>query len=96
MNFGKVIGTVISTQKSDGIQGKKYLLVQTCFPNGDLLHEYHVALDLVGSGQDEMVLISQGSSARQTEDTYQKAIDCVIVGIVDLVEKRGNFVYRKK
>lgn len=95
MNFGRVLGTVVSTQKNDGIQGKRYLLVQSCQPNGDLLNEFHIAIDLVGSGHDEMVLLSQGSSARQTQDTYQKAVDCVIIGIVDLVEKNNQFLYRK-
>jgi len=95
MIFGKVIGTVVSTQKSDGVQGKRYLLVQLCHPTGDLINEFHVAIDLVGSGHGEMVLLSQGSSARQTQDTYQKAVDCVIMGIVDLVEEKGRLVYQK-
>ncbi|MCX6090632.1 MAG: EutN/CcmL family microcompartment protein [Atribacterota bacterium] len=95
MIFGKVMGTVVSTQKSDGVQGRRYLLVQACRPNGDLLHECHIAVDLVGSGHGEMVLLSQGSSARQTQDTYQKAVDCVIMGIVDLVEEKGQFLYQK-
>jgi len=41
------------------------------------------------------VIISQGSSARQTENTYQKPVDCVIVGIVDMVEKRNKIVFKK-
>ncbi|MBP8933768.1 MAG: EutN/CcmL family microcompartment protein [Candidatus Atribacteria bacterium] len=95
MIFGKVMGTVVSTQKNDGVQGKRYLIVQSCQPNGDLLNEFHVAIDLVGSGYGEMVLLSQGSSARQTQDTYQKAVDCIIVGIVDLVEKENHLIYQK-
>jgi len=95
MIFGKVMGTVVSTQKNDGVQGKRYLIVQSCQPNGDLLNEFHVAIDLVGSGYGEMVLLSQGSSARQTQDTYQKAVDCIIVGIVDLVEKESHLIYQK-
>lgn len=95
MIFGKVMGTVVSTQKSDGMCGKRYLLVQSCQPTGDLLDEFYVAVDLVGSGYGEIVLLSQGSSARQTRDTYQKAVDCVIVGIVDLVEEENRLVYQK-
>ncbi|MDK2897528.1 MAG: hypothetical protein PWP04_1648 [Candidatus Atribacteria bacterium] len=95
MIFGKIVGTVVSTQKDDGVQGKRYLIVQSCQPNGDLLNEFHVAIDLVGSGYGEMVLLSQGSSARQTQDTYQKAVDCVVVGIVDLVEEKNCLVYQK-
>ncbi len=55
-----------------------------------------MALDLVGSGVGEVVLISRGNSARETEVTHQKALDCVIVGIVDLVEQNGQVVFRKE
>jgi microcompartment protein CcmK/EutM len=95
MIFGKVTGTVVSTQKSDGITGTKYLLVQLCDHREKLKNGYIVALDLVGAGLGEMVIIAQGSSARQTDMTYQKPIDAVIAGIVDLVEEDGVTVYRK-
>ena len=95
MIFGKVTGTVVSTQKSDSITGTKYLLVQLCDQREKLKDGYIVALDLVGAGPGEMVIIAQGSSARQTDMTYQKPIDAVIAGIVDLVEEDGVTVYRK-
>ena len=96
MIFGKVAGTVVSTIKSDSITGAKYLLVRLCSHKENLNDSYLVALDLVGSGIGEMVIVSQGSSARQSELTYQKPIDAVIVGIVDLVEEKGSTVYRKQ
>ncbi|KPJ86476.1 MAG: ethanolamine utilization protein EutN, partial [Spirochaetes bacterium DG_61] len=43
-----------------------------------------------------VIIIAQGSSSRQTETTYQKPIDAVIVGIVDLVEEKGEIVFRKQ
>ena len=95
MIFGKVTGTVVSTLKSDSITGTKYLLVQLCDQREKLKDGYIVALDLVGAGPGEMVIIAQGSSARQTDMTYQKPIDAVIAGIVDLVEMDGVTVYRK-
>lgn len=96
MLLARVVGTVVASQKNDGIQGGKYLLVQACDTRGKAKGEYLVALDLVGCGRGEVVLISQGSSARQTEFTYQKAIDCVIVGIVDRVEENGQVVFWKE
>jgi microcompartment protein CcmK/EutM len=96
MILAKVVGTVVASQKNDGITGGKYLLVRACDTRGREKGEYLVALDLVGSGRGEVVLISQGSSARQTEFTYQKAIDCVIVGIVDRIEENGQVVFRKE
>jgi microcompartment protein CcmK/EutM len=90
-----VTGTVVSTQKSDSITGTKYLLVQLCGHREKLKNGYIVALDLVGAGPGEMVIIAQGSSARQTDMTYQKPIDAVIAGIVDLVEEDGVTVFSK-
>lgn len=95
MIFAKVAGTVVSTRKSDITRGTKYLLVQLCTHTERLKGEYVVALDLVGAGYGELVIISQGSSARQTDRTFEKPIDAVVVGIVDLVEENGKVVYRK-
>ena len=95
MTFGLIIGTVVSTRKSDSIRGTKYLLVAACNEGGEARPGHVVALDLVGAGMGELVLIAQGSSARQHEMTKEKPIDAVIVGIVDLVEESGRIVYRK-
>jgi microcompartment protein CcmK/EutM len=95
MIFGKIVGTVVSTQMDEGIKGKKCLLAQTCNHKGEVDSNYLVAVDLVGAGVEEMVIISQGSSARQTESTHQKPVDCVIVGIVDMVEAYNKIVFKK-
>jgi len=95
MIFGKIVGTVVSTQIDEGIKGKKCLFAQTCNYKGEVNDNYLVAVDLVGAGVEEIVIISQGSSARQTEATYQKPVDCVIVGIVDMVEEYNKIVFKK-
>jgi microcompartment protein CcmK/EutM len=95
MLLAQVVGTVVSTQRADSIEGATYLLVQTCDQQGSLKGHYVVALDLVGAGVGEMVIIAQGSSARQTGTTFEKPIDAVIAGIVDLVEEKGSVVFRK-
>ncbi len=95
MVFAKVVGTVVSSVKEDNIDGASYLLVELCGQNGALKGDYIVALDLVGAGHSEMVLISQGSSCRQTEYTNKKPIDCVIPAIVDLVDEEGKVVFSK-
>jgi microcompartment protein CcmK/EutM len=95
MIFGQVIGTVVSSRRSDGMEGVKYLLVRTCNHRGDAGRNCIVAMDLVGAGTGEMVIVAQGSSARQTGRTYEKPIDAVIAGIVDLVEAEGEEVFRK-
>ncbi|RKX76636.1 MAG: ethanolamine utilization protein EutN [Spirochaetes bacterium] len=95
MIFGKVAGTIVSTQRSDQIEGAKYLLVELCDQKGNGKKSYLVALDPLQAGEGEMVILSQGSSCRQTQLTYQKPIDTLIVGIVDMVEERGQVAYRK-
>ena len=96
MIFGKIIGTVVSTQIDVGIKGRKCLLVQECNCKGEKVKDnYIVALDLVGAGTGEMIILSQGSSARQTEITFKKPVDAVIVGIVDMVEKGNQITFKK-
>ena len=95
MIFGKIVGTVVSTQIDEGIKGKKCLLAQMCNYKGEVDDNYLVAVDLVGAGVEEIVIISQGSSTRQTEVTHQKPVDCVIVGIVDMVEEHNKIVFKK-
>ena len=95
MVFGKVVGTVVSTQKCDTTPGIKHLLVERSSSKGEGNGDYIVALDQQGTGPGELVLIAEGSSTRQTEATYQKPVDALIVGIVDLVESHGEIIYRK-
>jgi len=95
MIFGLVVGTVVGTKRADDIRGAKFLLVAQCSSKGQPKAAPMVALDVVGAGLGELVIVSQGSSARQTEDTKEKPIDAVIVGIVDLVDESGEVVFRK-
>ena len=95
MLLAKVKGTIVSTKKADSIRGPKYLLVQVCDHREKLRKQFVVALDLVGAGVGEVVIIAQGSSARQTKMTFEKPIDAVVAGIVDLIEEKGAVTYRK-
>jgi microcompartment protein CcmK/EutM len=95
MTLGVVVGTVVATKKAGGIPGTKYLLVAQSSPRGAAKTNPLVALDVMGAGLGELVIVSQGSSARQTESTREKPVDAVVVGIVDLVEEGGSVVYRK-
>ena len=89
MLLGKVIGSVVSTQKDKALVGKKLLIVNEIDLEGNLLEDFIVAVDLVGVGAGEKVLVVTGSSARRTDETRQKAIDSVIVAKVD------NYTYKK-
>jgi len=95
MILAKVLGTVVSTRKDPGLSGLKLLLareVDGAFePAGNMV----VAVDAVGAGVGEIVLIAAGSSARLTEATQDRPVDHVICGIIDAVEIDGADVYLK-
>ena len=86
MVLGKVIGTVVATQKNSGLEGKKLLLVKAIDLNGDLLEPFVIAVDTVGVGIGERVLVVNGSSARMTDETKNRCIDSVIVAKVDTIQ----------
>ncbi|HXK61247.1 MAG TPA: EutN/CcmL family microcompartment protein [Acidobacteriota bacterium] len=93
MFLAKVIGTVVSTQKNPRFQGMKLLLIQPYITrDGELVQSGSsvVAVDSVGAGINELVMFTQGSSARLTDITRDSPTDTVIVGIVDTVEIGGK------
>jgi microcompartment protein CcmK/EutM len=94
--LARVLGTVVSTRKDPGLSGLKLLLareVDAAFkPAGNQV----VAVDAVGAGEGELVLIAAGSSARLTEATRDRPVDHVICGIVDVVEVEGEEAYTKR
>jgi ethanolamine utilization protein EutN len=95
MFMAKVIGNVVATQKHPKLQGMKLLLVQPFITrDGSLVASGSsiVAVDSVGAGCGELVLFTQGSSARLTPATKEAPVDAVIVGIVDGVELDGRMV----
>ncbi len=86
MIIGKVVGNLWATKKEKRIQGFKLLIVQEMKATGAKIDNYHIAADLVDAGINDSVLVVRGSSARQTEETKDKPIDAVIVGVIDRVD----------
>ncbi len=86
MIYGKVSGSIWATQKVETLNGLKFLIVQHHKVTGEPLDQFTVAVDGVGAGAGEMVLMAQGSSARQTPITEKKPVDAVIMAIVDRLE----------
>jgi microcompartment protein CcmK/EutM len=85
MLLGRVVGTVVATRKDPRLEGKKLLVVRPVAPDGKEEPGHLVAIDSVGAGFREMVLVVQGSSARMAEDMKNGPLDAAIVGIVDTV-----------
>ncbi len=82
MILGRVYGSVVSTHKLQTLVGSKFMLVQ-CIENNKLIDKYLVAVDGVGAGIGEDVIITQGSSARMGMRDTNAPVDALIVGIVD-------------
>ena len=95
MIFARVTGTVVCTLKDEKLVGSKLLLVQPVDLAGASKGSPLVAVDSVGAGEGELVLIVQGSSARQTTRTEGRPVDAVIFAIVDTVEQNGKTAFKK-
>ncbi len=95
MNLGKVVGTVVATRKEPSLEGLRFMLVRHLDENGKETGGQVVAVDAVGSGPGELVLVATGSSARQTLATDKKPCDAVIMAIVDSWDIGGKERYRK-
>jgi len=102
MFIGKVSGSVVSTQKIDTVVGSKLLLVQALTVKGDSPGELAdtgrvaVVIDMLGAGEGDLVLVTQGSSARLTEATRNMPTDAVVVGIIDAIQAGSREIYKKR
>jgi carbon dioxide concentrating mechanism protein CcmL len=96
MLLGRVVGTLVATQKEPSMQGFKFLVVRRVDIDGKPIEGSVVAVDGVGAGVGEVVLYATGSSARQTEATRDRPCDAVIMAIVDTWEVDGTEIYRKE
>jgi microcompartment protein CcmK/EutM len=95
MTLGRVVGTVVATQKEGRLAGFKLQVVEAVDLDLNPTGAFVVAVDAVGAGVGEIVITSAGSSARLTQVTLDKPVDAVIVGIVDTVETGGTVRYDK-
>ena len=82
MIIGRVYGSVVSTHKLESLVGYKFMLVQ-CIENRQLVDKFLVAVDGVGAGMGEDVIITTGSSARVALGKPDAPVDATIVGILD-------------
>ncbi|NBT14016.1 MAG: ethanolamine utilization protein EutN [Planctomycetia bacterium] len=97
-----VTGSVVATQKTESMTGHKMLVVEPyrlddkqrdrLVPTGRTF----VAVDTLGAGEGQFVLVTQGSSARLTPETKSLPIDAVIIGLVDTVRIEGKEVFNRK
>ncbi len=86
MILARIVGTVVSTRKDPRLEGKKLLVVKPVSPEGADEAGYLVAVDTVGAGFRETVLVVSGGSARNAAECKDRPVDAAIVGIVDSVK----------
>ena len=103
MFIARVTGHVVATAKDKTLNGQKLFVVEPLNVKYDEATGQPsslgntgraiVALDVVGAGEGQLVLVVQGSSARMTEQTKNLPADAVIIGIVDTAQYGGKTFY---
>jgi len=89
MFIAKVVGSAVSTQKVGTMVGHKLLVIEPYRINPETRADMVttgrtlIAVDTMGAGENEYVLVVQGSSARMTPETKNLPVDAVIIGIID-------------
>lgn len=102
MFVARVTGSLVSTQKVDSMVGWKLLVVEPYRLEAKerkslaTTGRTFIAVDMLGAGVGDFVLIAQGSSARLTPETRNLPIDTLITGIVDKVHVDSNCVYSRE
>lgn len=95
MRIAKVVGVAIATVKDHRLEGGKCLLVSAADSAGEEQGNPIVALDLVGAGEGELVMIAEGSSARVAAGDNNRPVDAAIVAILDSLHHNGKITYTK-
>lgn len=97
MIIGKVVGTVVASQKEEELVGMKFLAVAPIdLSTGAIKPGGVVAVDAVGAGVGEVVLYASGSSARQTTLTKNRPVDATIMAIVDTLTVGDEVIFQKE
>lgn len=86
MIIGKVTGSIVSTRKQDNLIGNKFMVIEP-LQAGSKEPKQLVAIDNIGAGIGEYVLVAQGSAARIGCNMPEAPIDAAIVGIIDDIGK---------
>lgn len=100
MILARVEGSVVATKKNGKMTGSKFLVVRPLVIDSPSATEFRpgsstlVAVDSLGAGEGEVVLIVQGSSARLGADDKDSPVDAIVIGIVDQVDLSKRNVYR--
>jgi microcompartment protein CcmK/EutM len=95
MFIARVTGLVVATMKHESLTGSKLLIVQETDVAGKTVGRPLVAVDAVDAGEGDLVLVTEGSGARQTDITRDRPVDHIIMAIVDTLQANGAVTFRK-
>ncbi len=97
-----VTGSIVATQKTEAMVGHKLLVVEPYRLDEKTRSSLvstgrtFIAVDTLGAGEGQFVLVTQGSSARLTPETKSLPIDAVVIGLVDAVRVEGKDIFSRK
>ena len=90
MKLGRVVGSVVSTQKLEGLEGIKLLLIQPLNENKEETGDVLVAMDPVQAGEGDLVFYESSKEAARAFNEWFQPGDVAIFGIVDHVDLEGE------
>ena len=86
MRLARITGNVTATVKADCLTGCSLLLADSVDAQGKLVDPGIVAVDTCGAGPGDLVLLAQGSAARQSKETSGLSVDATIIAVIDQVD----------
>jgi microcompartment protein CcmK/EutM len=95
MKIAKVVGVTVCSVKEPRLESSKMLIVCDADQSGKVSGLPYIALDVVGAGPDELVVVVEGSSARVAARESNTPVDAVIVGILDSLQFDGKTTFKK-
>ena len=100
MILARVEGSVVATKKNRTMTGSKFLVVRPLVIDSPQAGEFKpgvstlVAVDTLGAGEGDVVLVVQGSSARLAADDKDSPVDAVVIGLVDTVDVGKRILFK--
>lgn len=97
MELARIVGSVVASVKEPRLTGSKLLLAEPVGADGASARgaSPFVAVDLVGAGEGEVVIVVRGSPAARALEGERTPVDAAIVGIVDTVHAGGKPTFQK-
>lgn len=83
MNVGRVVGSVTLSKGEPGLEGKKLIIIKYLTPEGKDTGRYNIAVDKMGAGAGETVLLVKGKEGVDMLTGYKPPADITICGIID-------------